>query len=171
MKTSVIEVRDLLSVLTVDEVEKRIRNVSGVASATVNYAAGNATVRYDETRLGVADIKVIVHQRGRQSAGESHPTHVSEQEPAPTSAAVPTPEAAAASASAPVAVVPAPAAPAADGHAGLTAQVRRLHPPRLPWRIQADSMTRPSKMRMKWQGLSAQTLKTGSLQWRRRADF
>ena len=53
MKTSVIEVRDMLSVLTVDEVEKRIGNVPGVASATVNYAARNATVRYDETRLEV----------------------------------------------------------------------------------------------------------------------
>ncbi len=45
MKTSVIEVRDMLSVLTVDEVEKRIGEVPGVESATVNYAAGNATVR------------------------------------------------------------------------------------------------------------------------------
>ncbi len=57
MKTSVIEVRDMLSVLTVDEVENRIRNVPGVASATVNYAARSATVRYDKTRLEVADIK------------------------------------------------------------------------------------------------------------------
>ena len=71
MKTSVIEVHDMLSVLTVDEVEKRIGGVPGVDSATVNYAAGNATVRYDETRLEVADIKVMVHQRGPQPAGES----------------------------------------------------------------------------------------------------
>ena len=78
MKTSVIEVRDMLSVLTVDQVEKRIRNVPGVASATVNYAARNATVRYDETRIEVADIKVIVHQRGHQSADEALPKHVSE---------------------------------------------------------------------------------------------
>jgi len=98
MKTSVIEVHDMLSVLTVDEVEERIGGVPGVDSATVNYAAGNATVRYDETRLDVADIKVIVHQRGPQSAGES--------QPAPTSAAVPTPKAASASASTPVATVP-----------------------------------------------------------------
>ena len=118
MKTSIIEVRALLSVLTVDEVEKRIGKVPGVASATVNYAARNATVRYDETRLDVADIKVIVHQRGPQSAGESLTTHVSEHEPARTSAAVPMPEAAPASASTPVAVVPAPAAPAIDDHAG-----------------------------------------------------
>jgi len=57
MKTSVIDVHDMLSVLSVDEVEQRIRKVPGVGSATVNYAAGSATVRYDETRLEIADIK------------------------------------------------------------------------------------------------------------------
>ena len=53
MKTSIIET-DMLSVLTVDEVEKRFGDVPGVASATVNYAAKNVTVRYDETLLAVA---------------------------------------------------------------------------------------------------------------------
>ena len=81
MKTSVIEMRDMLSVLTVDEVEKRIGEVPGVESATVNYAAGNATVRYDETLLDVADIKILVHQRGQQSAGESQDKDVSEDAP------------------------------------------------------------------------------------------
>ena len=71
MKTSVMEVHDLLSVLTVEQVEQRFCEVPGVASATVNYAAGNATVRYDETLLEAADIKVILHQRGQPSAGES----------------------------------------------------------------------------------------------------
>jgi len=106
MKTSVIEVHDMLSVLTVDKVEKRIGEVPGVESVTVNYAAGNATVRYDETRLEVADIKVIMHQRGHQSAGESLPTHVSEHEPARKRTEVPTPKAAPASASTPEAAVP-----------------------------------------------------------------
>jgi copper chaperone CopZ len=93
-------------------VEKRIGKVPGVESATVNYAAGNATVRYDETRLEVADIKVIVHQRGHQSAGESLPTHVSEHEPARKRTEVPTPKAAPASASTPEPAAP-KAAPAA----------------------------------------------------------
>ncbi len=119
MRTSVIEVRDMLSVLTVDEVERRIRNVAGVASATVNYAASSATVRYDETRLEVADIKVIVHQRGRQSADEALPKHVSEHKPAQKQAVAPTPRAAPVSASTPVVpAVPAPAAPALDDHTG-----------------------------------------------------
>jgi Cu2+-exporting ATPase len=143
MKTSTIEVRDMLSVLAVDEVEKRICAVPGVESATANYAAGSVTVRYDETRLDVADIKAIVHQRGHQPAGESQPKHVSEHEPAREHAALPAPEAPTASASAPTVAVPppdaqpstptagvpkastaasaaapAPVAPAADGHSG-----------------------------------------------------
>jgi Cu2+-exporting ATPase len=63
MKTSVIEVHAMLSVLSVDEVEKRIGEVPGVESVTVNFAAENATVRYDETRLDVADIKSALRLR------------------------------------------------------------------------------------------------------------
>ncbi len=68
MKTSVIEVHAMLSVLSVDEVERRIGEVPGVESVTVNFAAANATVRYDETRLEVADIKSAVRQRSYESA-------------------------------------------------------------------------------------------------------
>ncbi len=67
MKTSVIEVHALLSVLSVDEVEKRIGEVPGVESVTVNFAAENATVRYDETRLDVADIKSALRLRAHEA--------------------------------------------------------------------------------------------------------
>lgn len=80
MKTSVIEVRAMLEVLNLDEVEKRLCDVPGVESATVNFAAGNATVRFDETRLDVADIKAIVHQRNHQPAGESVPEKEAEHQ-------------------------------------------------------------------------------------------
>jgi len=86
MKTSVIEMRDMLSVLTVDEVEQRIRKVPGVESATVNFAAGNATVRYDETLLEVADIKVLVHQRGQQSAADGQQDKVASITPSSAAA-------------------------------------------------------------------------------------
>lgn len=82
MKTSSIEVHDMLSVFSIDEVEKRIGEVPGVESVTVNFSAGNATVRYDETRLEIADIKSAVRQRGYElespaeaSAGEPHEGH------------------------------------------------------------------------------------------------
>ena len=83
MKTSVIEVRDMLSVLGALGLEKRIGAVPGVESVTVNYAAGSATVRYDETRLGVADIKSSMRQRRYDAAapvaaltGEVHEGHM-----------------------------------------------------------------------------------------------
>ena len=68
MKTSAIEVHDMLSVFSVDEVEKRIGEVPGVLSVTVNFAVGNATVRYDETQLEASDIKSAVRQRGFDAA-------------------------------------------------------------------------------------------------------
>ena len=83
MKTSVIEVRDMLSVLSVDGVEKRIGEVPGVESVTVNFAAGSATVRYDETRLVVADIKSAVRQR----AYASEATDTAAAAPAPVASA------------------------------------------------------------------------------------
>jgi Cu2+-exporting ATPase len=93
MKTSVIEVHGMLSVLSVDEAEKRIGDVPGVESVTVNYAAKNATVRYDETRLEIADIKSAVRQRGYESvtpaaasAGTGHEDHTAPDAPPVTPA-------------------------------------------------------------------------------------
>ena len=106
MKTSVFEVHDMLSVLAVDEVEQRICGVPGVESATVNYAAGNATVRYDESLLDIADINILVRQRGHQPASESQPINVSEHEIAGNAAVVPTPKVAPFSASETEAAVP-----------------------------------------------------------------
>ena len=73
MKTSVIAVHDMLSVLSVTGIEKRIGEVPGVESVTVNFAAGSATVRYDETRLDVADIKSVVRQLGYEPAMPAPP--------------------------------------------------------------------------------------------------
>ncbi|MEQ1802594.1 MAG: cation transporter [Gammaproteobacteria bacterium] len=106
MKTSIIEARDMLSVLSVQGVEKRIGEVPGVESVTVNYAAGNATVRYDETRLDIADIKAGVRQGGYEADNrsttalahdreEGHPSpeaHPSTSAPAtPTGSPIPSP--------------------------------------------------------------------------------
>ena len=82
MKTSVIEVHDMLSVLSVRGVEERIGEVPGVESVTVNHAAKSATVRYDETRLDVADIKSAVRQHAYQSEGAPHSKHPGEHAPA-----------------------------------------------------------------------------------------
>ena len=113
MKTSVIEVHDMLSVLSVVGVEKRIGEVPGVESVTVNFAAGSATVRFDETRLNIVDIKSAVRQSEYESlpaaasAGKGHEGHAMSavaSPPANTSASKPSPAAA-----------PAPASSAVEG--------------------------------------------------------
>ena len=58
MKTSIIDVHRVLLVFSVDEVQRQIGEGPGVESATV---------RYDEARLDVADIKSGVRQRWRTS--------------------------------------------------------------------------------------------------------
>ena len=91
MKTSVIDVRDMLSVLSVQGVEVRIGEVPGVESVTVNHAAATATVRYDETRLHVGDIKSDVRQRGYASTNEPTAKPGVESEPAGQSPALQSP--------------------------------------------------------------------------------
>ena len=81
MKTSMTDVRDMLSVLSVQGVEARIGEVPGVESVTVNHAAATATVRYDETRLHVGDIKSDVRQRGYALTNEPAPKLGVESEP------------------------------------------------------------------------------------------
>jgi len=125
MKTSVIEVHAMLSVWSVEEVEKRIGEVPGVESATVNHAARTATVRFDETRLEIADIKSGVRQRGYESeapaaasAGESHEANMAPgAPPASPSPAPKTAPAAPVAAQAPTPVAP-PSAPGATPAVG-----------------------------------------------------
>ena len=95
MKTSVMEVHDMLSVLSVDGVEKRIGEVPGVESVTVNFSAGSATVRYDETRLNIADIRSDVRQSAHESvaAGATSESDEHKGHKAPgASPAMPTPK-------------------------------------------------------------------------------
>ena len=84
MKTSVIDVRDLLSVLSVDAVEKRIGEVPGVESVTVNNAARNATVRFDETHIEIGDIKRHGGYRSEGEAPRSEHSLAHERAAAPT---------------------------------------------------------------------------------------
>jgi Cu2+-exporting ATPase len=64
MKTSVIDVGGMLSALSAHGVEKRLDKLDGVYSATVNYAAGSAAMRYDEARITIADIRAAVRHCG-----------------------------------------------------------------------------------------------------------
>jgi Cu2+-exporting ATPase len=116
MKTSVIEVRDVLSVLSAQQVEKRMGEVPGVASVTVNDDTGKATVRYDEAKVDIAAIKAAVHRHGQPSASRALPSHARENKPthAPAESDVPDAAPAPSVAAAPAADAPTPADPALE---------------------------------------------------------
>lgn len=96
MKTTAIDVGDLLTALGPDEVGRRIGEVPGVESVSVDHAAQNATVEYDESRIKVADIKSLVRRPGpgvdassAASTGRGHEGHAtagaSPESPGPAS--------------------------------------------------------------------------------------
>lgn len=82
MKTIAIDVGDLLTALSPDEVGRRIGDVPGVESVSVDHTAHSATVQYDETRIKVADIKSLAQRPGpgadassAASTGRGHEGH------------------------------------------------------------------------------------------------
>ena len=76
MKTVTIEVGGMLSALSALGVQKQLARLPGVKKAEVNYAAGSATVTFDETVTNIKTIKARVHGCGYHCAGELLPKHV-----------------------------------------------------------------------------------------------
>ncbi|WP_082529070.1 MULTISPECIES: heavy metal translocating P-type ATPase [unclassified Bradyrhizobium] len=83
MKTATIEVAGMLSALSALGVEKQLARLPGVEKAEVNYAAGSATVAYDETLTGLKAIKSRVRECGYHCTGQVLPKHVCEPDDPP----------------------------------------------------------------------------------------
>ena len=93
MKTTVIEVAGLLSLLSAAGVEKQLRRLPGVGKAEVNYVAGSATMIYDESQIDLAAIKKRVHECGYHCSGEVLPRHVCAPDDPPRDTTAARPEA------------------------------------------------------------------------------
>jgi Cu2+-exporting ATPase len=76
MKTSTVEVGELISSLSAAGVQRQIAGLPGVHHVDVNYVAGSATVHYDETKISLEDIRRRVIECGYHCRGEMLPTHV-----------------------------------------------------------------------------------------------
>ena len=81
MKRATLEVGGMLSALSSCGVEKELRKLRGVARATVNYAAGTATVDYDEEKGSLAEITATVRYCGYHCAYEPERGQLSIAEP------------------------------------------------------------------------------------------
>ena len=76
MKTSTIEVGELVSTLSAEGVRRQLSTLPGVHHADVNYVAGSATVHYDEAQVTVEGIRQRVVDCGYHCRGELVPAHV-----------------------------------------------------------------------------------------------
>ena len=76
MKTSTVEVGELVSTLSAAGVEKQLATLPGVHQADVNYVAGSATVHYDEAQTSLQAIRQRVIDCGYHCRGELVPAHV-----------------------------------------------------------------------------------------------
>jgi len=82
IKTTVLEVGGMLSVLDPLGVEKQLKAMPGVYVASVNIATGNAVVEYDETVTSVKALRATIIECGFDCCGEVLPKHVCETPPA-----------------------------------------------------------------------------------------
>ena len=76
MKTSTIEVGELVSTLSAAGVHRQLSTLPGVRHADVNYVAGSATVHYDEAKITLDAIRQRVVDCGYHCRGELVPAHV-----------------------------------------------------------------------------------------------
>ena len=76
MKTSTIEVGNLISTLSAAGVHRQLSTLPGVQHADVNYVAGSATVQYDEAKITLDTIRQRVIDCGYHCRGDLLPKHV-----------------------------------------------------------------------------------------------
>ena len=91
MKTSIIEVGEILSPLSARGVEKQLMRLPGVKRVEVNPVSDTATVTYDEAVIDLQTIKKRVEECGHHCHGEMVPKHICAPEDPELEAAMPAP--------------------------------------------------------------------------------
>ena len=89
MRTSTVEIGDLLSPLGAEGVRKELLKIPGVHHVDANGAAGSATVHYNEETTTLAKIRSVINQCGYHCRGELLPEHLCKPAEAQAKAALP----------------------------------------------------------------------------------
>lgn len=76
MKTTTIEVGDLITPLSAMDIERHLSALPGVHHANVNYVSQSATVHFDESKISQEELKQQVIDCGHHCRGELVPTHL-----------------------------------------------------------------------------------------------
>src|SRR5215208_2702354 len=77
MKTVVISIDGMMSICDGLGVEKRLLNYPGIHDIEANFLTGTATVKYDESKLTLEEIKKLISECSYHCSGEQVPAHIS----------------------------------------------------------------------------------------------
>ena len=74
IRKTTLEVRDLLSVLSAQGIERRLLRLTGVVGVSVNPVSGMSTVSFEPAKIGLSQIRSAIEACGHHCT-ESHGTH------------------------------------------------------------------------------------------------
>ena len=77
MKTIVIGIEGMMSICDGLGVEKRLLNYPGIYDIEANFLTGTATVKYDESKVTLEEIKKLISECSYHCSGEQVPAHIS----------------------------------------------------------------------------------------------
>jgi Cu2+-exporting ATPase len=77
MKTAVVSIDGMMSICDGLGVEKRLLNHSGIQNIEANFLTGTASVKYDESKVTLEEIKKLISECGYHCSGEQVPAHIS----------------------------------------------------------------------------------------------
>jgi P-type Cu2+ transporter len=77
MRTVVVSIDGMMSICDGLGVEKRLLNHPGIQGVKANFLTGTATVKYDESKVTLEEIKKLISECGYHCSGEQVPAHIS----------------------------------------------------------------------------------------------
>jgi Cu2+-exporting ATPase len=77
MKTVVVSIDGMMSICDGLGVEKRLLNYPGIHDIEANFLTGTATVKYDESKVTLEEIKKLISECSYHCSGEQVPAHIS----------------------------------------------------------------------------------------------
>ena len=73
----VVSIDGMMSICDGLGVEKRLLNHPGIEGVEANFLTGTATVKYDESKVTLEEIKKLISECSYQCSGEQVPAHIS----------------------------------------------------------------------------------------------
>ena len=77
MRTVVVSIDGIMSICDGLGIEKRLLNHPGIQGIEANFLTGTATVKYDESKVTLEEIKKLISECGYYCSDEQVPAHIS----------------------------------------------------------------------------------------------